>query len=165
MLRIGYGYDLHRMTDGDFITLGGINISCGKKMIAHSDGDVLVHAIMDALLGAAALGDIGDNFPDTDASYKGIDSMILLKRVQNMIEEKGYRIINIDSTVLAEYPKLKELKRQMSDRISEVLNIPADCVSVKASTQEKTGCTKNAEAVIAHAICLLEKNNTKRGGL
>lgn len=161
MFRIGYGYDIHRMKDGDFITLGGLKIPCKKSMIAHSDGDVLLHAIMDALLGAAALGDIGDFFPDTDDAYKGIESFVLLKKVKLLLDNSGFIINNIDSTVLAEYPKLFDLKKKIAKNIAELLEISEDSVCVKASTQEGLGETKDTQAVIAHAVCIIEKKEVE----
>ena len=157
MFRIGHGYDLHRMIDGDFITLGGEKIYCNKTFVAHSDGDVLIHAIMDSLLGAAALGDIGEHFPDTDNSYKKIDSMILLNRVKILLDNSGFIINNIDATVLAEYPKLFSLKKKMSENIARCLGLNKTQVNVKATTQEGMGETKNKDAIAAHAVSLIER--------
>lgn len=156
MMRIGYGYDLHKMTGGDFIILGGIKIPCCKKMIAHSDGDVLIHAIMDSLLGAAALGDIGMHFPDNDDKYKGINSLLLLKEVKLLLDNSGYIIKNIDSTILAQEPKLFDYKKKMAEKIAATLNLNVNQVNVKASTQEGIGETGNGEAIVAHAVCLIE---------
>lgn len=161
MFRIGYGYDIHRMKEGEYIVLGGEKIPCDRAMIAHSDGDVLLHAIMDALLGASALGDIGDFFPDTDERYKGISSIELLKKVKLLLDNSGFIINNIDSSVLAEYPKLFQLKKKLAQNIAEILNISSDAVCVKASTQENLGETKNKAAIIAHAVCIIEKKEVK----
>ena len=155
-MRIGHGYDVHRLVEGRKLILGGVEISHRLGLDGHSDADVLVHAIMDALLGAAALGDIGGMFPDTDNAYLGIASMILLSRVLNAITEKGYKIENIDATILAQKPKLAPHIPGMKARISEVLQLDPDQVNIKATTEEHLGFTGKEEGIAAHAVCLLK---------
>ena len=155
-MRIGMGYDVHRLVEGRKLILGGVEIPHRLGLDGHSDADVLVHAIMDALLGAAALGDIGGMFPDTDNAYLGIDSMILLSRVLNAITEKGYKIENIDATILAQKPKLAPHIPGMKARISEVLQLDPDQVNIKATTEEHLGFTGKEEGIAAHAVCLLK---------
>lgn len=155
-MRIGHGYDVHRLVEGRKLILGGVEIPHRLGLDGHSDADVLVHAIMDALLGAAALGDIGGMFPDTDNAYLGIDSMILLSRVLNAITEKGYKIENIDATILAQKPKLAPHIPGMKARISEVLQLDPDQVNIKATTEEHLGFTGKEEGIAAHAVCLLK---------
>ena len=155
-MRIGHGYDVHRLVEGRKLILGGVEISHRLGLDGHSDAAVLVHAIMDALLGAAALGDIGGMFPDTDNAYLGIDSMILLSRVLNAITEKGYKIENIDATILAQKPKLAPHIPGMKARISEVLQLDPDQVNIKATTEEHLGFTGKEEGIAAHAVCLLK---------
>lgn len=157
MLRIGHGYDVHRLAEGRDLILGGVNIPFELGLDGHSDADVLVHAVMDAILGAAALGDIGGLFPDTDPAYKGADSMKLLERVIDVIGEKGYRLGNIDATVIAQRPKLKPYIHQMRDNIASVCKADIDAVNVKATTEEKLGFTGCGEGMAAHAVCLIEK--------
>ncbi|MGL4533687.1 MAG: 2-C-methyl-D-erythritol 2,4-cyclodiphosphate synthase [Fusobacteriaceae bacterium] len=157
MLRIGNGYDVHRLVEERELILGGIKIPHDKGVLGHSDGDVLVHAIMDALLGALALGDIGKHFPDTDMGYLGIDSMILLKNVANLIKDKKYEIINLDSIVVLEKPKINPHIESMRKKISEVLNIEENRVSVKATTEEKLGFTGKEEGVKSYCVVLLKK--------
>ncbi|MGL5049666.1 MAG: 2-C-methyl-D-erythritol 2,4-cyclodiphosphate synthase [Fusobacteriaceae bacterium] len=157
MLRIGNGYDVHRLVEERELILGGIKIPHNKGVLGHSDGDVLVHAIMDALLGALALGDIGKHFPDTDMGYLGIDSMILLKNVANLIKDKKYEIVNLDSIVVLEKPKIKPHIESMRKKISEVLNIEENRVSVKATTEEKLGFTGKEEGVKSYCVVLLKK--------
>ena len=154
-MRIGQGYDVHKLTDGRDLILGGVKVPYEKGLLGHSDADVLVHAVMDALLGAAALGDIGEHFPDTDPAYRGISSMELLKRVGALLEEKGYVIENIDATIIAQRPKLKDYRPQMAENIAAALGIPADRVSVKATTEEGLGFTGSGEGISAQAITLL----------
>ncbi len=154
-MRIGQGYDVHKLTDGRDLILGGVKVPYEKGLLGHSDADVLVHAVMDALLGAAALGDIGEHFPDTDPAYKGISSVELLKRVGTLLEEKGYVIENIDATIIAQRPKLKDYRPQMVQNIAAALGIPADRVSVKATTEEGLGFTGSGEGISAQAITLL----------
>lgn len=155
-LRIGQGIDFHRLETGLKLWLGGILIPSGKGCVAHSDGDVLLHAICDAMLGAAALGDIGHHFPDTSPEYKNIDSKILLKRTSEKIREKGFSVVNIDSTVCLEKPKIAPYIREMRSAISSILGIDIDAVSVKATTTEKMGFTGREEGVVAIASVLLE---------
>ncbi|MCD7999758.1 MAG: 2-C-methyl-D-erythritol 2,4-cyclodiphosphate synthase [Clostridiales bacterium] len=154
-MRIGQGYDVHKLTDGRDLILGGVKVPYEKGLLGHSDADVLVHAVMDALLGAAALGDIGEHFPDTDPAYRGISSVELLKRVGALLEEKGYVIENIDATIIAQRPKLKDYRPQMIQNIAAALGIPADRVSVKATTEEGLGFTGSGEGISAQAITLL----------
>lgn len=154
-MRIGHGYDVHRLTENRKLILGGVDIPYEKGLLGHSDADVLLHAISDALLGAAALGDIGKHFPDTDQKYKGADSLLLLKEVCRLLSEKGYKIENIDSTVIAQAPKLKPYIEQMRKNIAEVCNITIDQVNVKATTEEKLGFTGSGEGISAHAVCLI----------
>ncbi|MBR2080767.1 MAG: 2-C-methyl-D-erythritol 2,4-cyclodiphosphate synthase [Oscillospiraceae bacterium] len=154
-MRIGHGYDVHRLTEGRKLILGGVEIPFEKGLDGHSDADVLVHAIMDALLGAAALGDIGKLFPDTDAAYKGISSMLLLKHVAERLQSEGFAVGNIDATVLAQRPKLAPHIPQMRQAIAEVLGVPVSRVSVKATTEEGLGFTGSGEGIAAHAVCLL----------
>ncbi len=156
-MRIGHGYDVHRFQEGRRLFLGGIEIPSDKGLLGHSDADVLLHAVSDALLGAAALGDIGKHFPDTDNSFKDIDSKILLKRVVEAIGEKGYTVVNIDATVIAQRPKLAPYIENMRSCIASVCNIAADCVNVKATTEEKLGFTGREEGISAHAVCLIER--------
>ena len=154
-MRIGQGYDVHKLTDGRDLILGGVKVPYEKGLLGHSDADVLVHAVMDALLGAAALGDIGEHFPDTDPAYRGISSVELLKRVGALLEEMGYVIENIDATIIAQRPKLKDYRPQMAENIAAALKIPADRVSVKATTEEGLGFTGSGEGISAQAITLL----------
>ena len=155
-MRIGHGYDVHRLTENRDLILGGVKIEHEKGLLGHSDADVLVHAIMDALLGAMAMGDIGKLFPDSDPTYKGADSIALLRRVGEMISDRGARISNIDSTVLAQAPKLAPHIPLMRKNISEALSISEDRVSVKATTEEGLGFTGNGSGIAAHAVCLIE---------
>lgn len=157
MLRIGNGYDVHRLVEGRKLILGGVEIPHLKGVLGHSDGDVLVHAIMDALLGSLALGDIGQHFPDTSNEYKDIDSMILLERVFNLIKEKGYRVVNLDCVIVAQKPKLKPYLEEMRQKISKVLGTQISNISVKATTEEKLGFTGNEEGIKSYCVVLLEK--------
>ncbi|WP_294706605.1 2-C-methyl-D-erythritol 2,4-cyclodiphosphate synthase [uncultured Fusobacterium sp.] len=157
MLRIGNGYDVHVLTEGRKLVLGGVEIPHTKGVLGHSDGDVLVHAIMDAMLGALALGDIGQHFPDTDMQYKNIDSMLLLSKVKELIYSKGYKIINLDSIIVLQKPKVKPYIEAMRKRIAEVLEIEVDQVSVKATTEEKLGFTGDESGVKSYCVVLLEK--------
>ena len=154
-MRIGHGYDVHRLVEGRDLILGGVNIPWEKGLLGHSDADVLLHAVMDALLGAAAMGDIGVHFPDTDPAYKGADSRMLLRRVAKLLEEKGYRVGNIDATILAQKPKLKPHIPQMMENIAADLGVEPDRVNVKATTEEGLGFTGAMEGMAAHAVCLL----------
>jgi 2-C-methyl-D-erythritol 2,4-cyclodiphosphate synthase len=155
--RIGNGYDVHALAYGESLWLGGINIAHEKGTIAHSHGDVLIHAICDALLGALALGDIGKHFPDTDNSFKNIDSKKLLKKTYDLIASKGYQIVNIDSTICAQRPKLKDSIPAMCDCLSEILQLETSRVSVKATTTEQLGFVGREEGISAYAVVLLEE--------
>ena len=157
MLRIGNGYDVHRLVEGRKLVLGGIEIPHTKGVLGHSDGDVLIHSIMDGILGALALGDIGQHFPDTDMKYEGIDSMLLLKHVRYLMEERGYEIINLDSIVVAQRPKLKPYIENMRERIAEVLGLEKGQVSVKATTEEKLGFTGEEEGIKSYCVVLLKR--------
>ncbi len=157
MIRIGNGYDVHVLTEGRKLVLGGVEIPHTKGVLGHSDGDVLVHAIMDAMLGALALGDIGKHFPDTDMKYENIDSTILLKRVKELIAERGYKIINLDSIIVLQKPKVKPYIEAIRKRIAEVLEIDVEQVSVKATTEEKLGFTGDESGVKSYCVVLLEK--------
>ena len=155
MIRIGNGYDVHKLVEGRDLILGGVNIPHTMGLDGHSDADVIVHAIMDALLGACALGDIGKLFPDTDAAYKGADSIELLKRVNAVLKEKGISVNNIDSIIVAQKPKLAPFIEQMRENIAAALEIEKDRVSVKATTEEKLGFTGRQEGISAHAVCIV----------
>ena len=156
-MRVGMGYDLHRLVDGRKLIIGGVEIPYEKGLLGHSDADVLLHAIMDALLGAAALGDIGKHFPDTDERYKGADSMKLLSEVKRLLEEKLYIIENIDATVIAQSPKMAPYIDQMRENICNCLCIDKDQVNIKASTEEGLGFTGKKEGISAQAICCISK--------
>ncbi len=155
-MRIGHGYDVHKLTENRKLILGGVEIPFELGLLGHSDADVLVHAIMDSLLGAAALGDIGKLFPDTDAAYKGADSILLLKEVCRVLSDNGCKIVNIDSTLIAQKPKLKDYIFSMRENIASVCNIDISAVSVKATTEEKLGFTGRLEGISAHAVCLID---------
>ncbi len=155
-MRIGTGYDVHRLAEGRKLILGGVEIPYEKGLLGHSDADVLLHAVMDALLGAAALGDIGRHFPDSDPKYKGISSLLLLKHVGALLEENCFVIENIDATVIAQKPKLKDHMDQMKRNIAETLGISEDRVNVKATTEEGLGFTGSGEGISAQAVCLLQ---------
>lgn len=155
-MRIGHGYDVHKLTENRKLILGGVEIPFELGLLGHSDADVLVHAIMDSLLGAAALGDIGKLFPDTDAAYKGADSILLLKEVCRVLSDNGYKIVNIDSTLIAQKPKLKDYIFSIRENIASVCNIDISAVSVKATTEEKLGFTGRLEGISAHAVCLID---------
>ena len=154
-MRIGHGYDVHRFGEGDHLTLGGVQIPFDFGFIAHSDGDVLLHAICDALLGACALGDIGRHFPDTDPTYKGADSRQLLRHVMVLVAEKGWRVINLDCTVIAQAPKLSPYVETMRGAIASDLQADIGAVNVKATTTEKLGFCGRKEGIAAHAVVLL----------
>ena len=156
-MRIGHGYDVHRLVEGRDLILGGVKIDYEKGLLGHSDADVLLHAVSDALLGAAGLGDIGRHFPDTDPKYKGADSLELLREVHRKISEKGYRVGNIDVTMVAQRPKLKDFIPQMQDNIAAAVGVTPDRVNVKATTEEKLGFTGTGEGMSCHAVCLLEE--------
>ncbi len=156
MIRIGHGYDVHRLVEGRRLILGGVDIPHVTGLLGHSDADVLLHAISDSLLGAAALGDIGKLFPDTDPAYQGADSLMLLRRVAEHIHAHGYRVINVDATVLAQAPKLAPHIAAMRQNIASALRLEPDAVSVKATTEEGLGFTGQREGIAAHAVCLIE---------
>lgn len=158
MLRIGNGYDVHRFKEGRKLILGGLEIPHEKGLDGHSDADVLIHAIMDAMLGALALGDIGQHFPDSDERYRGISSMLLLKHVNELIKEKGYYIINLDSIIVAQRPKLKPYIEQMRVNIAKELSVDKDCISVKATTEEKLGFTGEELGIKSYCVILLGKS-------
>ena len=157
MLRIGHGYDVHAFAEDRKCIIGGVEIPCEKGLLGHSDADVLLHAISDALLGAAALGDIGKHFPDTDPKYRGANSLELLSRVVELLAGNGYKVVNIDGTVIAQVPKLAPHIDKMRENIAEVLGVDVECVSVKATTEEKLGFTGRKEGISAHCVCLIEK--------
>ena len=156
MVRIGHGYDVHRLTVGRRLILGGVDIPHTVGLLGHSDADVLTHAVMDALLGAAALGDIGAQFPDTDMAYADADSIVLLERVTALLQQRGYRIGNIDSTVIAQSPKLKDYIPAMRERLAAACGIVVPMVSVKATTEERLGFSGRQEGIAAHAVALIE---------
>ncbi len=158
-MRIGHGYDVHKLVEGRDLILGGVKIPYEKGLLGHSDADVLAHAISDSLLGAAALGDIGKLFPDNDPSYKGADSLVLMKEVCRVLREKGYGIVNIDATVLAQRPKLSPYIVRMRENIARVCSIDTDRVSIKATTEEGLGFTGDGSGIAAHAVCLIERIN------
>ena len=155
MMRVGHGYDVHRLVEGRKLILGGVEIPWEKGLLGHSDADVLVHAVMDALLGAAGLWDIGHAFQDNDPAYAGIDSMLLLARVRDMLTDKGYTVGNVDATILAQRPKLAGHIPQMRRNIAQVLGVEEDCINVKATTEEGLGFTGSGEGMAAHAVALL----------
>lgn len=155
-MRIGHGYDVHKFCDGRKLILGGVEIEYEKGLLGHSDADVLIHAVCDALLGAAALGDIGKYFPDNDAAYKNIDSTILLKNVVGLLKDKGYRINNIDVTVIAQAPKLAGYIDAMRKRVAECCGIHIDCMGIKATTEEGLGFTGQKLGIAVHSVCTIE---------
>ena len=154
-MRVGTGYDVHRLTEGRDLIMGGVKIPYEKGLLGHSDADVLLHAIMDALLGAAALGDIGKHFPDSDPAYKGISSILLLKKVGELLLEKGYLIENIDATIIAQAPKMRPYIDNMRENIANALEIDLNCVNVKATTEEGLGFTGTGDGISSQAICML----------
>ena len=156
-MRIGHGYDVHKLVEGRDLILGGVEIPYEKGLLGHSDADVLLHAVSDALLGAAGLGDIGVHFPDTDPQYKGADSLLLLQTVGQKVKAQGYRISNIDVTMIAQRPKLKDYIPQMVQNIARVLELEPSRVNVKATTEEKLGFTGEGLGMSCHAVCLLEE--------
>ena len=157
MFRIGHGYDVHKLVSGRKLILGGVDIPHETGLLGHSDADVLLHAIMDSLLGAAALGDIGKLFPDNDDAYKGADSLVLTQKVGSVIKEHGYTISNIDATVIAQAPKLAPHIEKMRENIAKALDTETDRIIVKATTEEKLGFTGSKEGIASHAVCLIEK--------
>lgn len=156
-MRVGTGYDVHRLTEGRKLILGGVEIPYEKGLLGHSDADVLVHAIMDALVGAAALGDIGQHFPDNDPAYKGISSILLLEKVGELLQKHAYVISNIDATIIAQRPKLAPYRQQMRENIAAALKLELDQVSVKATTEEGLGFTGSGEGIASQAVCLIER--------
>ena len=158
-LRVGHGYDVHRLTEGRALILGGVTVPFDRGLLGHSDADVLTHAEMDALLGAAALGDIGKLFPDSDAAYAGADSIALLERVTALLREHGWRVGNVDATVVAQAPRLAPYVPDMRRRLAEAMGLDVDCVSVKATTEERLGFTGSGEGMAAHAVALIERLN------
>ena len=158
-LRVGHGYDVHRLTEGRALILGGVTVPFDRGLLGHSDADVLTHAVMDALLGAAALGDIGKLFPDSDAAYAGADSIALLERVTALLREHGWQVGNVDATVVAQTPKLAPYVPEMRRRLAEAMGLDVDCVSVKATTEEGLGFTGSGEGMAAHAVALIERLN------
>ena len=157
MIRIGHGYDVHAFSDDRKCIIGGVEIPYEKGLLGHSDADVLLHAISDSLLGAAALGDIGKHFPDTDTEFKGADSLVLLEKVNQLLEQKGYKVVNVDATVIAQAPKLAPYIIEMRENIAKALKTDVDFISVKATTEEKLGFTGRKEGISAHSVCLIEK--------
>ena len=156
MIRIGHGYDVHRLTENRKLILGGVTIPYEKGLLGHSDADVLLHAISDSLLGAAALGDIGKHFPDSDPQYKGIDSRILLRHVVNLLKKFGYRIGNIDATIIAQRPKLASYIEEMIKNVAADCDVSADVVNIKATTEEGLGFSGEGLGISAHAVCIIK---------
>jgi 2-C-methyl-D-erythritol 2,4-cyclodiphosphate synthase len=157
MIRVGMGYDVHRFKDGGDVILGGVKIDYEQGLEAHSDGDVLLHALCDALLGAAALGDIGKHFPDTDPEFKGADSRVLLRYVYRIVQDKGFQVVNADMTIIAQAPKMAPYIAEMCRNIADDLNVDVDCINVKATTTEKLGFEGRKEGIAVQAIVLIEK--------
>lgn len=157
MIRVGQGYDVHRFKDGGDVILGGVKIDYEKGLEAHSDGDVVLHALSDALLGAAALGDIGKHFPDTDPEFKGADSRVLLRHVYGIVQEKGYQLVNADITIIAQAPKMAPHIAAMCRNIADDLKVEVDCINVKATTTEKLGFEGRKEGIAVQAVVLIEK--------
>lgn len=155
-MRIGQGYDVHRLVEGRELVIGGVKIDHPLGLLGHSDADVLLHAISDAILGAAALGDIGAHFPDTDPQYKGADSLKLLRLCSEKIKAKGYKVINVDATIIAQAPKMRPHIDEMRKNIAKALSIDVDCVNVKATTEEKLGFTGRCEGISSSAVCLID---------
>ena len=158
-LRIGHGYDVHRLVEGRKLILGGVEIPYDRGLLGHSDADVLIHAVMDALTGAARLGDIGKLFPDTDPAYEGISSVKLLSEVGRLLGEKGYQVVNIDATLIAQAPKVGPYRQQMAENIAAALTMDSERVNVKATTEEHLGFTGDGSGMAAHAVALLEKRS------
>lgn len=156
-LRVGHGYDVHRLTEGRRLILGGVDVPYDRGLLGHSDADVLTHAVMDALLGAAALGDIGKLFPDSDDRYVGADSVELLRRVTAYLAERGWQVVNVDATVVAQAPKLLPYIDRMRENLAAAMGLDVSCVSVKATTEERLGFTGSGEGMAAHAVALVEK--------
>ena len=160
-MRVGIGYDVHKLVENRKLIVGGVEIEHDKGLLGHSDADVLVHAMMDSILGALALGDIGKHFPDTDSKYKGADSIKLLEFVNNLIESKGYKVNNIDSIIVAQAPKMAPHILKMRENVSKAMNIDIDCVSIKATTEEGLGFTGNKQGISCQSICSLIKVDNK----
>ena len=158
-MRIGHGYDVHRLVEGRPLIVGGVEIPYEKGLLGHSDADVLLHAIADALLGSVGLGDIGLHFPDTDARFKDADSSLLLEHVVQLLRGRKYRVGNIDATIVAQRPKMRPYIQQMRDHVAEICGVQADQVNIKATTEEGLGFTGRGEAIAAHAVCLVEGMN------
>lgn len=156
VMRIGHGYDVHRLCEGRKLILGGVEIEHDKGLLGHSDADVLLHAISDSLLGAAAMGDIGGMFPDTDPAFKGADSLVLLKKVVARIRDAGYKPVNVDATIIAQKPKMLPHIENMRANIADALGVDLDCINVKATTEEKLGFTGACEGIAAHCVCLID---------
>ena len=154
-MRVGMGYDVHRLVEDRKLIIGGVEIPYEKGLLGHSDADVLLHAVMDALLGAAAMGDIGKHFPDTDAAYKGISSVALLEKVGEMLNKKGFLVENIDATIIAQAPKMRPYIDKMRENIAEALQMDISCVNVKATTEEGLGFTGSGEGISSQAVCML----------
>ena len=155
-MRIGHGYDVHKLVEGRKLIMGGVEIPYEKGLLGHSDADVLLHAISDALLGAAALGDIGKLFPDTDPQFKGADSLVLMAEVYRQIKEKGYKVVNVDATIIAQRPKMRPHIDAMRSNIAKTLGVEIDCINVKATTEEGMGFTGEGLGISAHAVCLID---------
>ncbi len=155
-MRVGMGYDVHRLVSERDLILGGVKIDYELGLLGHSDADVLLHAIMDAMLGAAALGDIGKHFPDNDSKYRGADSILLLEAVRDLIKKEGYRIENIDATIIAQKPKMRPYIEKMRENIAKALEVECSCINIKATTEEGLGFTGSGEGMAAQAVCLLE---------
>ena len=156
-MRIGHGYDVHRLVEGRELIVGGVHIPYEKGLLGHSDADVLLHAVSDALLGAAAMGDIGGMFPDNDPEYLGADSLVLLREVFQRLRDNGYSVINVDCTIIAQKPKMKPYIPEMRMNIAAALSTDADNISVKATTEEEMGFTARGEGISAHSVCLIDK--------
>ena len=157
MYRVGLGYDVHKLVEGRDLIIGGVKIPYEMGLLGHSDADVLIHAIMDALCGAAKLGDIGKLFPDTDPKYKGISSVLLLKYVKDELDKKGWRVVNIDSIIVAQRPKMRPYIPEMEKIIAKTLDVDVECINVKATTEEELGFTGRKEGISSKAVCMLEK--------
>lgn len=156
-MRIGHGYDVHKLVQGRKLILGGVKIDYNMGLLGHSDADVLIHAIIDSLLGAVCMGDIGKIFPDNDDNFKNISSLILLEKVRDLIYKSNYKICNIDSTIIAQKPKLSKYIDKMRENISKVCFIDVDCINIKATTEENLGFTGRLEGISAHSVCLIDK--------
>lgn len=164
-IRIGHGFDVHAFGSGDFITLGGVRIAHSHALVAHSDGDVLLHALCDALLGAAGLGDIGQHFPDSDTAYEGIDSRVLLRHVVALLSKQGWEAGNVDATIIAQAPRMAPHISAMRQHIAEDLGIPAECINIKATTTERLGYIGRGEGIAVHAVALLQRFADNRPAL